>query len=146
MKRISSQLTFVFKYIIPGVWALILLFLAVIALIGLHFMAFLFILILFLPMVNLIKLNWIRFDDYFVFISNGRRQCIYELNQIKSINEPNGIWDPFFELEIYEKNGEVSKFDFMPQDQFVYKITGKYTGTLLELSERIREVKAQRIS
>lgn len=146
MKRISSQLTFVFKYIIPGVWAFILLLLAVIALIGLHFMAFLFILILFLPMVNLIKLNWIRFDDYFVFISNGRRQCIYELNQIKSINEPNGIWDPFFELEIYEKNGEVSKFDFMPQDQFVYKITGKYTGTLLELSERIREVKAQRIS
>ena len=140
MKRISSQLTFVFKYVIPGVWALILLLLAVIALIGLHFMAFLFILILFLPVVNLLKLNWVSFDDFFVFISNGRRQRIYELKQIKSINEPNGIWDPFFELEIYEKNGEVIKFDFMPQDQFVYKMAGKYSGTLLELSQRIREL------
>lgn len=140
MIRISSQLTFVFKYVIPGVWALILLLLAVTALIGLHFMVFLFILILFLPVVNLLKLNWVSFDDFFVFISNGRRQRIYELKQIKSINEPNGIWDPFFELEIYEKNGEVSKFDFMPQDQFVYKITGKYSGTLLELGQRIREL------
>lgn len=145
MKQLSSRFTLIFKYVIPGIWALILLSIAIILLVGMHFLAALLILIMFLPMVNSLKLNWVRFDDFFIFISNGRRQWIYELKQIKSINEPNGIWDPYFELEIYEKNGEVVKFDFMPQDQFVYKITGKYSGTLFDLSERMRELKFKEV-
>jgi hypothetical protein len=94
-----------------------------------------------LPMLNLIKLNWVMYDDYYVFISNGRRQWVYELKQIKAINEPNGPLDPFFKLEIYDK-GEVRKVDFLPQDQFVYKFTGTHGGNLLELKNKIREVKS----
>jgi hypothetical protein len=50
--------------------------------------------------------------------------------------------DPFFELEIFDKNGEIRKVDFLPQDQFVYKITGTHTGNLLELKNKIREAKS----
>jgi hypothetical protein len=102
----------------------------------------LLILLMLLPMLNLIKLNWVTYDDYYVFVSNGRRRWIYELKQIKSINEPNGQMDPFFELEIFDKNGEIRKVDFLPQDQFVYKITGTHTGNLLELKNKIREAKS----
>jgi hypothetical protein len=97
-------------------------------------------LIMLLPMLNPIKLNWVMYDDYYVFISNGRKQWVYELKQIKSINEPNGPLDPFFELEIHD-NGKIRKFDFLQQDQFVYSFTGTYGGSLLELKNKIREAK-----
>jgi hypothetical protein len=95
-------------------------------------------------MLNPIRLNWVMYDDYYVFISNGRRQWVYELKQIKSINESNGRLDPFFELEIYDKNGEIRKVDFVPQDEFVYKFTGTHRGNLLELKNKVREAKSVR--
>ena len=92
-------------------------------------------------MLNLVKLNRVVYDDHYVVISNGRRQWVYELKLIKSINESNGPLDPFFELEIYDK-GEIRKFDFLQQDRFVYKFTGTYSGNLLELKNKVREAKA----
>lgn len=82
------------------------------------------------------------YDDYYVLISNGRTKWIYELKQVKSINEPNGgPFDPFFELEIRDTDGQIRKFDFLSQDQFVYKFTGTYGGDLLEFENKVRASK-----
>jgi hypothetical protein len=96
-----------------------------------------------LPMITPIRLNWIMYDDCYVFISNGRTKWVYELNQVKSINEPNGgPLDPFFELEIRDNQGQIKKFDFLSQDQFVYKLTGTYGGNLLEFESKIKAAKS----
>lgn len=94
-------------------------------------------------MLNPIKLKWIMYDDYYVFISNGRTKWIYELKQVKAINEPNGSFDPFFELEIRDKDGVIRKFDFLPHDQFVFKATGKYGGNLMEFENKLRTIRNQ---
>jgi hypothetical protein len=99
-------------------------------------------LLMLLVMLNPIRLKWIMYDDYYVFISNGRTKWVYELNQVKAINEPNGPLDPFFELEIRDKDGRIKKFDFVPQDQFVYKFTGTYGGDLLEFENKVRAAKS----
>ena len=83
------------------------------------------------------------YDEYYVLISNGRKKWIYELKQVKAINEPNGgPFDPFFELEIRDNDGQIRKFDFLSQDQFVYKFTGTYGGDLLEFENKVRAAKA----
>jgi hypothetical protein len=89
--------------VIPTIWTLITLSLTAFILWNSHNPWALLVMIMLLPMLNLIKLNWVMYDDYYVFISNGRRQWVYELKQIKAINESNGPLDPFFKLEIYDK-------------------------------------------
>ena len=142
MKHLSSNMTLIYKIIVPTIWTLIVLGLTGFMLWASHNPWVLLTLIMLLPMLGAIRLNWVMYDDHYVFISNGRRQWIYELKQIKSINEGYGTFDPYFELEIYETGGKIRKVDFLPQDQFVYKFTGKHSGNLLELKNKIREAKA----
>ena len=83
------------------------------------------------------------YDDFYVFISNGRTKSVYKLNQVKSVNEPNGgLFDPFFELEVRDDHGQIKKFDFLSQDQFVFKVTGTYGPDLLEFETKIRAAKS----
>jgi hypothetical protein len=142
MKHLSSRLTFVYKILLPTIWTIIIVVLTSFMLWDSHNPWVLLTLLMILPMFNPINLKWIVYDDYYVFISNGRTKWIYELNEVKSINEPNGPLDPFFELEIRDKDGQIKKFDFLPQDQFVYKLTGAYRGNLLEFENKIRAAKS----
>jgi hypothetical protein len=143
MKHLSSRLTFVYKIVLPTIWTVLIVALTSFMLWDSHNPWALLTLLMLLPMINPIRLNWIMYDDYYVFISNGRTKWVYELNQVKSINEPNGgPFDPFFELEIHDNHGQIRKFDFLSKDQFIYKLTGTYGGNLLEFENRTRAAKS----
>jgi hypothetical protein len=143
MKHLSSRLTFVYKIILPTIWTVVIVALTSFLLRDSHDPWTLLTLIMLLPIIHCIRLNWIMYDDFYVFISNGRTKVIYKLNQVKSINEPNGgPFDPFFELEVHDDYGQIKKFDFLSQDQFVFKMTGTFGRDLLEFENKIKAAKS----
>jgi len=140
---LSSSLTFIYKVIIPTVWTLAILTLVTLIIWTSNSWVGLLFLVGVLPMWPLTKINEIKYDDKNVYISNFRTHWTYELVNIKSINEGTMPFDPFFELEIFEKSGRVRKVDFMPKvlEQINYMFTDKLSGRLLDLKTKIRETK-----
>lgn len=91
-------------------------------------------------MLLVIKIQQVSYDDKYVYIYNWRTTRTYELKDIKSINEGNMLaFDPFFEIEILDKNGTIKKVDFMPRvfEQLTYMFTKKYTGQLLDFKTKV---------
>jgi acyl-CoA hydrolase len=96
--------------------------------------------IMILPMLLVIKIQQVSYDDKYVYIYNWRTTKTYELKDVKSINEGNILtFDPFFEIEIVDKDGAKRKFDFMPKvfEQLTFMFTKQYTGQLLDFRTKI---------
>jgi hypothetical protein len=91
-----------------------------------------------LPIIIVFKIKLVSFDNEHIFISNGRTETTYNISDLKSINEPYNIYDPFFEIELIGKNGRTEKFDFMArfEEQWSYVFLGQITGRLLELKNK----------
>ena len=51
--------------------------------------------------------------------------------------------DPFFEIEIRDKDGTIKKVDFMPKvfEQLTFMFTKKYSGHLLDIKTKIIDSK-----
>lgn len=143
-KHLSSGLTFLYKIIFPTFFAVLVLIATVYLLWTTGDLMTLLAPLTLFPFLILIKIQQVKFDDENVYISNGRTKWTYQLKDIKAINEGSLMTlDPFFELEIIEKNGQIRKVDFMPKvDEFItYTFTGKLTGRLIELKQKIRDSK-----
>lgn len=91
-------------------------------------------------MVLTIKIQQVSYDDKNIYVYNWRSTKIYELKDIKSINEGSMLtFDPYFQIEIIDKDGAIKKVDFMPKiiEQLTFMFTKKYTGHLLDIKTKI---------
>ena len=115
-KQLSSKLTFIYKFVIPPIWTLILLGLSIFIIIdSQEWLALLMLLMIFI-MIPFINLKRVSYDDEYLYISNWFTEKKFDLWKLKKINEGEmtGL-DPFFQLEIVGKDNELVKFDFMPR-------------------------------
>lgn len=97
-----------------------------------------------LPMLLTLKIKQVSYDDENIYVYNWRTTRTYELRDIKTISEGNIMsLDPFFEIEIRDKDGTIKKVDFMPKvfEQMTFMFTKKYTGHLLDIKTRIIDSK-----
>ncbi|MBI3221342.1 MAG: hypothetical protein HYZ44_17660 [Bacteroidetes bacterium] len=139
-KLLTSQLTVFYKIVFPTIWTLIFVGLMIFIFIDSNDPRTFFMVIMILPMLLVIKIQQVSYDDKNVYIYNWRTTQTYELKDIKSINEGNILtFDPFFEIEILAKNGTIKKVDFMPRvfEQLTYMFTKKYTGQLLDFKTKV---------
>jgi hypothetical protein len=96
--------------------------------------------IMLLPMLLTIKIQQVSYDDKNIYVYNWRTTKTYELKDIKAINEGSMLsFDPYFEIEIIDKDGVIKKVDFMPKifEQLTFMFTKKYTGHLLDIKTKI---------
>ncbi len=103
-----------------------------------------FMIVMVLPMLLTIKIKQVRYDDRNIYVYNWRTTRTYELRDIKAINEGNMMsLDPFFEIEIRDKDGTIKKVDFMPKvfEQLTFMFTKKYSGHLLDIKTKIIDSK-----
>ncbi|MEX2230577.1 MAG: hypothetical protein WD824_00345 [Cyclobacteriaceae bacterium] len=139
-KQLSSKLTFIYKFVIPPIWILTLLGLSIFIIIdSQEWLALLMLLMIFI-MIPFINLKRVSYDDEYLYISNWFTEKKFDLWKLKKINEGEmtGL-DPFFQLEIVDKDNELVKFDFMPRfnEATKYLLSRKLSGRLLELKQKI---------
>ena len=135
-KELSSRLTFAYKFVIPTLWISVVVFVTIFIYFDSRHPGNFLMLLMILPILFFIRLKKVSFDSGFIYVSNWRRETAYELSNLKSINESDMTrFDPWFELEIRNKKGEIEKIDFMPKvmDDMRFRFTGQLTGRLLEL-------------
>ena len=135
-KELSSGLTFVYKFVIPTLWASFIVFATIFAYLDSRQLGNFLMLLMILPILLFIGLKKVSFDKEFIYVSNWRTETTYELSKLKSINESDmSRFDPWFELEIRNKKGEIDKIGFMPRlmDDMRFRFSGQLTGRLLEL-------------
>ena len=147
-KNLSSRLTFIYKIIVPTIWTLGILSCIVVAIWDTKNLIWLVFLILVTPILIFVKLEKITYDNKYVYLSNYLTSWTYELKDIKSIRKRDTLsFDPlFFQLLIFEQNGEIRKVKFMPKvfEMMTYIFTAKLNGRLLELREKITAAKEAR--
>lgn len=139
-KQLSSKLTFIYKFVIPPIWTLVLLGLSIFIIIdSQEWLALLMLLMIFL-MIPFINLKRVSYDDEYLYISNWFTEKKFDLWKLKKINEGemSGL-DPFFQLEIVGKDNELVKFDFMPRldEATKYLFSRQLSGRLLDLKQKI---------
>jgi hypothetical protein len=122
-KELSGKLTYVYKFILPFVWTGLVIF----ASLSIYNMngekwTFLLLFVMLLPMLMVFKPKFISYDDSHIYISSGRTKRMFDITNLKSINEPYNFTDPFFEIELYDDDGQTVKFE----------------GRLLELKNKIQ--------
>jgi len=135
-KELSSGLTFVYKFVIPTLWTLVVVLGTIFAYLDSKQLGNFLMLLMILPILLFIRLKKVSFDKEFIYVSNWRTETTYELSKIKSINERDmSRFSPWFELEIRNIKGETEKIDFMPRimDHMRFRFSGRFTGRLLEL-------------
>ena len=139
-KQLKSRLTVFYKIIFPAIWTLIIAGLIIfIFIVSNDPMSFL-VIVLLLPIRLYIDLQPISYDDKNIYVYNWRTTKTYELNDIKAINEGDRMsFDPFFEIEVRNKNGSIEKVDFMPKifEQLAFMFTKRYTVNLYDVKTRI---------
>ncbi len=139
-KELTSRWTFIYKIVIPTIWTMAIVGITGFVLWDSHDFRSFLILAMLLPILILLRIKQISYDDTHIYVSNFRTQLKYELKDIKSLNEGSFLsLDPFFEIEIIEGRG-IKKFDFMPRidEQIKFTFGGRATGRLLELKEIIK--------
>lgn len=139
-KQLSSKLTFIYKFVIPPIWILTLLGLSIFIIIdSQEWLALLMLLMIFI-MIPFTNLKRVSYDDEYLYISNWLTEKKFDLWKLKKINEGemSGL-DPFFQLEIVDKDNELVKFDFMPRikEATKYLFSRQLSGRLLELKQKI---------
>ena len=139
-KELSGKLTYVYKYILPFVWTGLVIFgtLSIYKMNGEEW-TFLLAFVMLLPMLLILKPKFVSYDDRHVYISGGRTKLTFDIAKLKSINEPSNFTDPFFEIELYDDDGQTVKFDFIARidEQLDYYVAGELSGRLLELKEKV---------
>jgi hypothetical protein len=143
-KYLTSKLTIFYKIIFPAIWTLIIVGLMIFIFIDSHDPKTFLLMLMVLPMLLVMKIQQVSYDDRNIYVYNWRTTRTYELRDIKAINEGNIMsLDPFFEIEIRDKNGTIKKVDFMPKvfEQLTFMFTKKYTGQLLDIKTKITESK-----
>ncbi len=97
-----------------------------------------------IPILLLIKIQQITYDNERIYIQNWRSTKTFELKNIIAINEGSIIsLDPFFEIEIKTVDGTIIKIEFMPKvsELLNFMLTNKYTGNLFDLKSKIIDIK-----
>ena len=92
------------------------------------------------------KLTKISYDDTKIYIYNWRTTKVYQLKDIKAINEGSMTpLDRYFEIEILDKDETVVKFDFMPKymEDMTFKVSKRYVGHLMDLRNKIIDSKGK---
>lgn len=139
-KLLTSRLTFLYKIVFPTIWTLLNLGLMIFIFIQTKDPLTFLIVLMLLPILLTIKLWQVSYDDKNVYLYNWKTRLTFELRDVKAINEGEiASFDPYFEIEIFNKSGSVKKFDFMPRviEQLTFTFTKKYSGHLLDLRSKI---------
>jgi len=140
-KDLSGKLTYVFKFVLPFIWTGLVIFgaLSIYKMNGEKW-TFLLLFVMLLPLLLVFKPKFVSYDDQHIYISNGRTRRIFDIANLKSINEPYNFNDPFFEIELHEDDGQTAKFEFIARldEQLDYYVSGELTGRLLELKNKIQ--------
>ena len=140
-KELSGKLTYVYKFIPPFVWTGLVIFgtLSIYKMNGERW-TLLLLFVMLLPMLLVLKPKLVSYDDRHIYVSSGRTKRTFDITKLKSINEPYNFNDAFFEIELYDDDGQTLKFEFIARidEQVDYYVSGKLSGRLLELKERIQ--------
>jgi hypothetical protein len=145
-RHLSSHLTPVFKFVFPAIWSAAIIGAVILILVDSHDISAVIILPMILLMWAPVQLKQITYDDRNVYIYNWRKTKTFALTDIKSINDGQlGTFDPFFELEIRDKDGRTQKIDFLPhvKEHLIFSFTNQYTGHLLTLKTKLVNNKRQ---
>lgn len=139
-KHLTSKLTVFYKIVFPTAWTLLIVGLIIFIYIDSNDPKTFAIALMWLPMLLPIRIKEISYDEESIYVYNWRTTKVYDLSDIKAINEGNIMsLDPFFEMEIREKDGSIKKIDFMPKvsEQLTFLFTKKYTGHLYDLKNKM---------
>jgi hypothetical protein len=142
-KLLTSRLTVFYKLVLPAIWGLINLGLMIFILIKTENPLSFLIILMLLPILTTIKLVQITYDDKQIYIYNWRTTKVYELKDVKAINEGSMTpFDHYFEIEILDKD-DIVKFDFMPKfmEDLTFKFSKRYVGHLMDLRNKIIDSK-----
>jgi hypothetical protein len=143
-KKLSSKLTIVYKIFLPILWIMLIVGLTTFIFLDSNDPKTFLMLFMLIPILLLIKIQQITYDNERIYIQNWRSTKTFELKNIIAINEGSIIsLDPFFEIEIKTVDGTIIKIEFMPKvsELLNFMLTNKYTGNLFDLKSKIIDIK-----
>lgn len=142
-RSLSSDFTLLFKLIVPIIWTGFILFVTVIVLLDSRVIENLALLIAVAPVLYLLKLRKIAFDNVNIYVSNWGKETVYSIHNLKALNEAEiSRFDPFWQLEIRVSKNEIVKIEFLARinEQIKHQLTGELSGRLLELDAQRKKI------
>ncbi|MFN5169497.1 MAG: hypothetical protein ACK5DD_07720 [Cyclobacteriaceae bacterium] len=114
-KRLSSRLTWVYKFGFPLIWAVWISLFAVTIFFESNEKSTLIILIMILAAVPFLTLKSVSFDDDLLYVTGFRGTKVFSILEIRSIDKGNLVGlKPFWSIQIQDQSHKI-KIKFIPK-------------------------------